>query len=87
MADQTATRLPLAWRAGDPEPDNRVTEVRTGYGETWTRVRSDREHPDYRWWNGDKIRTWDMLTHNRGPLYNAARLRRLHSAYRGRRRG
>lgn len=81
----TTDRLPLVWRAGAPEPDDRVSTVRTDYGETWVRVQPYTDNPDYRWWNGDKLRTWDMLTYNRGPLYNTARLRRLHAAY-GRRR-
>ncbi|MEU0078481.1 hypothetical protein ABZY58_11345 [Micromonospora tulbaghiae] len=88
MAEHSAARLPLVWRAGDPEPDRRVTEVRTGYGETWRRIRVGDWNPLYRWFNGDKVRPWDMLTHNRDPLYNTARLRRMHAMYgRRKRRG
>ncbi len=82
-----AARLPLVWRAGDPEPDNRVTHVSTGphWFDQWHRVRPPREAPDYRWHNGDKIRTWDMLTHNRGPVFNTARLRHTRTLKRQRR--
>lgn len=86
MADRNAARLPLVWRAGDPQPDNRVTEVRTEF-DRWQRITPRGWNPDYCWFNGDKYRWWDGLTYNRGPVYNVARLRRLHTMYGRKRRG
>lgn len=79
---------PWRWHAGDPEPDQRITTVRTVNGDLWWRVRPYSrapEHAGYTWWNGDKLRTWPMLTNNRGPVHNVARLAALHTAYRRRR--
>lgn len=94
MADRSASRLPLVWRAGDPEPSAPIRVRCTCCAHTWMGTplrpwkRISRPHlgvGDYRWWNGDKLRSWDMLTRNHGPLVNVDRLRRLHAAY-GRRR-
>ncbi|WP_146167561.1 hypothetical protein [Micromonospora sp. MH33] len=83
-------RLPYVWRYPDPEPDDRVTRVFAGpsWWQQWTRVPPPhKDFPDYHWFNGDKYRPWNMLTRNRGPMYNTERfthMRRLQRHRRGR---
>lgn len=95
MADRAAARLPLTYGPDSPEPTTpirlRCTCCTCAWSgkplQPWQRI--GHPHPgagDYRWFNGDKLRTWPMLTHNHGPLVNVDRLSRIRAAYRRRNR-
>lgn len=78
------------WRAGDPEPGGHVRVVRTlgeyGWRRRWRRIRVHGWDPAYRWWNGDKVRTWPMIAANWGPLVDHDAQARMYRAYDARRR-
>jgi hypothetical protein len=80
------------WKPGDPEPGPQVRMVRTlgeyGWRYRWRRFRVQGrwKNPDYHWFNGDKARTWPMLSSNWGPLVDHDAQARMYRAYDARRR-
>lgn len=90
MKHSNGSNLQLCWYPDDPEPDERVTRVRTGkepgWRRAWVRIPTHGWDESYHWWNTDKTRPWIMLPNRGTPTYNLARLSRIRKMYRSKKR-